>query len=132
MKKLLVLLCLVVSFAGHSQARMGYSYEEIKSEFAYDYNYDYTAGYDEKLGKYLQFYVGTGSIYYYFSSDNVCNIMIILPKTKADLHYYIEKYNASYAIIDDHTWHLYDHGVIVVIELMYVEDGGYFFLFYYK
>jgi len=132
MKKLLVLLCLVVSFAGHSQARMGYSYEEIRAEFANDYGFDYVTGYDDKLGKFLKFFVGTGVIHYYFNEEGNCYTMIILPNTKSDLHYYIEKYNATYAIIDDHTWHLYDHGVVVIITLEYVEDGGYFFLFYYK
>jgi len=82
MKKLLVLLCLVVSFAGHSQARMGYSYEEIKAEFGQDYGFDYMTGFDEKLGKFLKFLVGTGVIHYYFTVECKCYTMIILPNTK--------------------------------------------------
>lgn len=132
MKKLILIFCLFISCIGYSQARMGYEYNDILSEFAFDYEFDYTAGYEEKLGKYLAFYVGTGTIFYYFNEEDICYTSMIIPTKKVDLHYYIEKYNGTYTIIDDHTWHMYDKGVVIIIELIYVEDGGYYFLFYYK
>lgn len=128
MKNLILILALSLTTIAQSQSRLGYSYSEILTEFKV--KYDYTTGFSEELGKYLQFDMGTASLTYYFNNDNYCYTVILLPTTKEDMHAYIEKYNNKFTIISDTEWKMYGNGVTVTIELIYVEDGGYFFLFY--
>ena len=45
MKKMILLISLLVSTISLSQARLGYSYDDIRREFANDYWYDYFTGY---------------------------------------------------------------------------------------
>lgn len=128
MKKLILFIFLAISFISQSQSRLGYSYTEIRKEFGG--KYEYTSGYSDKLGKYLEFYTEISTINYYFDYNNTCNLVLVLPKSPEDLHYHIESYNSRYVIVDDDKWKIYIDGEIVNVELLYAEDGGYFFMFY--
>lgn len=131
MKKLLLLCSLLLSTISFSQARLGYTYNEIRTEYGTKYQYEYITGYDEKLGKYLQISLPVGTAFYYFNSDNKCYITSVVPATKGDLHFYIQKFNDEYVIVDGNNWLMYTNGEKIGIELDYTENG-YFFLFYYK
>ena len=128
MKKLILVLALLLTTVAQSQSRLGYSYSEILTEFKP--KYEFTTGFSEELGKYLQFNMITASLTYYFNAENLCYTVILLPSSKEDMHAYIEKYNNKFTIISDTEWKMYGDGVTVTIELIYVEEGGYFFLFY--
>lgn len=131
MKKMILFISLLVSTVSLSQARLGYTYNEVRYEYGTKYQYEYITGYDEKLGKYLQVYLPVGTAFYYFNSDNKCYITSVIPGTKGDLHYYIQKFNEEYVIVDGNNWLMYANGETLAIELDYTENG-YFFLFYYK
>jgi hypothetical protein len=56
MKKILLVLTLMLTTLSYSQSRLWYTYAEIKKEF--QNTYEFTTGYAEGLGKYLQFETG--------------------------------------------------------------------------
>ena len=122
------MLAILVSGYVCSQARLGYEYDEVRKEFWLDY--EYSVGYDDKLGKFITVAFGLSDVRYYFDEDDICYSMALVPKTKADLHYFIELYNNNYVIIDDTHWKLYNNGVTCKIELLTMPNGKYFFLFY--
>lgn len=128
MKKLILTAIILLSFKAQSQSRLGFSYADILTEFKV--KYDYTTGYSEDLGKYLRFDMITADVTYYFNQENTCYTVILIPDSEEDMHSYVEKYNSKYTIIDDVTWKVYSNGGTVTIELMYADNGGYFFLFF--
>jgi hypothetical protein len=128
MKKLILTAIILLSFKAQSQSRLGFSYSEILTEFKA--KYEYTTGYSEDLGKYLRFDMLTADVTYYFHEDNTCYTVILIPDSEEDMHSYVEKYNSKYTIIDDANWKAYSNGSVVNIELLYAENGGYFFLFF--
>lgn len=131
MKKMILFISLLLSTVGLSQARLGYTYDQVRKEYANDYGFDYFTGYDEKLGKYLEVFLSIGTAFYYFNEENKCYVTSVIPNTKGDLHFYIQKFNDEYVIVDGNNWLMYTNGETIGIELDYTEDG-YFFLFYYK
>lgn len=131
MKKMILFISLLVSTVSLSQARLGYTYDQVRREYANDYGFEYFTGYDEKLGKYLEIFLSIGTAFYYFNEENKCYVTSVVPNTKGDLHFYIQKFNDEYVIVDANHWLMYTNGECIGIELDYTEDG-YFFLFYYK
>ena len=122
------MLAILISGYVSSQARLGYTYDEVRKEFWLDH--EYSVGYDANLGKYIDVEFGLSDVRYYFDEDNICYCMASVPKTKADLHYLIELYNNTYVIVDDTHWKWYSNGVTSKIDLVVAKDGTYFFLFH--
>jgi len=128
MKKILLVLTLMLTTLSYSQSRLWYTYAEIKKEF--QNTYEFTTGYAEGLGKYLQFETGDAVVAYYFNESNLCYLTTYIPLTEGRLHYLVEEYNKKYVIQSENEWKVYTNGSTVTVELKYVDNSGYYFLYY--
>jgi hypothetical protein len=127
MKKLILILAILISFVSNSQSRIGFTYNEIKNEFSEQYTF--TTGYRDELGKFLEIQIPGGLVTYYFTENNVCYFVTLLPETKGDLHFFIEEYNKKYVILSRTSWLIYTDGYQIKITLEYLKDGMYYFCY---
>ncbi len=128
MKHLLIVICLIsFSKISFSQARVGSSFSEIKSEY-YESNWNLRSGYNKDEEKYIYISTTRAEVGYYFESGQICYTTYILPKRQGDLNFYVEKYNKQYVIMSPTKWKMYSENGICNIELIYPEDGKCFFV----
>ncbi len=131
MKRVLFLLIIFLPLLSKGQARLGYKPSAIKAEFSASY-YELEDGYNSGNIYYISIKTSRAFVLYWFNQNKVCKMTFILPKTKMDLHYYIEMYNELYVNISDTEWRMYEDNVIIKIKLEYSEDlGMYYFIWYY-
>lgn len=121
---LIVFLFTVNSF---SQARLGSFAEEIKNEFWED-EYGLKEGYTDDNIYYLSLRMDRVSVLYYFNYDKICQFTIIIPDDQGALNYIVENYNNQYVIVSSTEWKMYSKNGISKIQLIYDEEGGYYFM----
>lgn len=124
------LFCLVLFFSiVHvigAQARLGSTSKEIRSEFS-------AKEHGLKSGNfcdgtfYIQITTNLATVIYYFDKSMICCMTLIAPDDIGALNYYVELYNKSYVIISSRKWRAYLENGIADIDLVYPEDGGYYF-----
>ena len=128
MKKILLIIALIfTTIVAFSQARLGSSATEIKSEFSGSH-YKLIGDYTNDKTYYIGITTERATVLYYFNSDMICNRTLIVPNNQGALNYYVELYNKHYVIINSTRWKMYSAGGIANIELFYPQDGGYCFV----
>ncbi len=133
MKKILFLsIILIFSFfyKSSAQARLGSTKDVILKEFK-DLEY--------KTELKSKFYEGQEHWFikvnfklcvatYFLDKDDICIYTIIKPKSQGSLNYFVEDYNKKYVIVSDKKWRMYTKEGIAYIELVFGDNGNYYFL----
>jgi hypothetical protein len=129
MRKLLLILIpilfITISYS-NAQSRLGYSFNEIKTEFK-NPKYKTEAGLNDDNDPVIIIHNDLAVVFYYFNNNYICNLTIILPKNDKALNVYVENYNNKYVVKSSTSWNAYIDDSILNIKLVYPEDGGYFF-----
>lgn len=126
-KTLLTFLLAVMSAVAFGQARLGYTFADIKSEFGAS-KYNLEQGYREEIGYYIGIKMQNVNVLYWFNSQKICTLTLIIPDTQGTLNYLVEQYNSQYVIVSSTKWKQYSKNGIADIELQYFDDGSYYFL----
>ncbi len=114
-------LFLIVGFNSFSQARIGFTESQIRSEFYY---LSFEEGVTNDGFKYIYTYGDRGAIAYFFDEDGICILTRYMPYTQGDLNYYVEIYNSRYVILSETHWKAYlKNGGIIDIYLITTDDG---------
>ncbi|KAB2908124.1 MAG: hypothetical protein LC102_06490 [Ignavibacteriales bacterium] len=108
----------------YAQARIGSTSYDIISEFRSEGITWQTANDGEK---YLACNLTRAFVCYFFDDDDRCSLTLVFPKRQGDLNFYCQKYNDEAVIISDTKWKLYLKEGILNIELIYTDEGSYFF-----
>lgn len=112
-----------------AQSRLGSTAAEIRKEFS-DPKYNLKTDYSSELGYYIQIETSVSFVVYYFDSDLICILCVIIPYNQKVLNYYVEYYNENYVIISPVKWKMYSENGIANIELIFLDEGGYCFMWY--
>jgi hypothetical protein len=117
MKKLLILL-LFSPLLSMAQARIGSTENEIRDEFSsYDFQRKISTG-DHLF--YLSAIVRGGVFYWYFNDNKICDLCyLVLDPEYVDPM--VELCNNKYVRIDDTHWKKYNDGVILYMEMIYLN-----------
>ena len=127
MKKILLTVILIfTTIVAFSQARLGSSASEIKSEFS-ERRYD-LLDYTENNIYYINITTERAIVVYHFSSDMKCILTRIIPDNQGSLNFFVELYNKMYVIISPTKWKMYSGRGIANIELVYPKAGSYYFI----
>lgn len=118
------MLLTTVSLFG--QARLGSSALEIRQEFN-SIASDLKSGYNEDGSYFISIRTDRALVYYYFDENKVCNATGIAPHNQGFLNFYVEDYNSKYVILSETKWKMYSGGGVATVELIFPDDGGYFF-----
>ena len=128
MKKLLLLVLLLFSITTiYSQARMGYTLENIKNEFngpEENFEINFT---NEGL-KFASITTPETYVFYYFNESDICISSIILPRNVKVLNNIVRKYNNEYIIISNTEWKIYYSNGIIRIKLIFDDELEYAFI----
>ncbi len=119
----MTIICVIV----FGQARVGSTASEIKSEFK-ESKYKLKTGYDKDNDYYISIETARATVVYYFNSEKICTMTIIIPDNQGALNIFVETYNNQYVIKSSTSWRMYNENGIANIELIYPETGGYFFI----
>ena len=133
MKKLLFIFTLFFTLAifnSNAQARLGYSSNEIRSEFSAS-KYKLTSGNLDDGQYYINITTNYSFVFYYFNQDYICNSTAIVPKNQKVLNALVENYNENYVKTSATSWDAYLDGGILKINLIYPDEGGYYFKWSY-
>lgn len=124
-----ILLFAFLLFCGnaYSQARLGSSLSQIRSEFSAD-QYQFKTGHLNDGTLYANVTMSDRTIIYYFDSDYDCSATAIIPDNQGVLNGMVENYNKQYVIVSSTAWRMYSNEGICDISLQYPSDGGYYFL----
>jgi len=127
MKKLLLTIFFALIFVvAFSQARLGYSASDIRTEFQ-ESRYKLKSSYTDTGIYYITIRIENASVVYYFNSDRICTLTCIIPDNQGALNFYVELYNKMYVIVSSTNWKMYSANGISNITLVYPEEGGYYF-----
>lgn len=127
MKTLMTLLFTTAVTFTFAQARLGSSAADIQQEFR-DREYQQESGYDNDGDYYISIQTEKASVFYYFNSERICYLTVIIPNDQGALNFYVELYNSRYVILSSTRWKMYADNGIADIELVYPKTGGYFFM----
>lgn len=127
MKHVLLFFTLFFLFQiSYSQARIGWTESEIKSDFYYwTFETDYS---DAGLKYIFTDDAEYAIISYYFNSDGYCTFCAVLPNNRAGLNYYVQAYNSRYVVISDTKWKAYLESGVLIIELHFDSESPYFII----
>jgi len=117
---------LLITSASFSQARLNTSLADIRAEFT-ESRYSLDSGYDSDGDLYIRIFTQRATVLYYFNKQRICYMTIIVPDDQGALNYYAELYNRQYVIISPTKWRMYSEHGIAEIELIYPEEGGFYF-----
>ncbi len=126
-KALLTILFGITSLTIFGQARLGSTATEIKNEF-WESTYNLKSGYTDDGIYYVSIETERATVIYWFNTDKVCTLCMIVPDNQGALNFYVELYNRQYVIVSSTKWKMYSDGGIAEISLIYPDDGGYYFL----
>lgn len=126
-KALLTLSLAAVSIIGFGQARLGFSKQEIRTEFIAP-RYNLQSGYTDDGTYFISIEVERASVIYLFNSEGYCTATGIIPDNQGALNFFVEMYNDRYVIISPTEWKMYSEDGILSIKLIYPENGGYYFV----
>jgi len=119
-----IILCLFFSFA-FSQARIGYTKNDIKKEYEHNLNFKILK---DGHGEFFQVKLQSSITYYYFDMDDLCYMTIIVPNGILDKESLIRDYNSRYKKTSNDKWELKEKFGTCNIELRNQSNGGYYFL----
>ena len=121
MKKLLTIALLLIGTFCYSQARIGHTYSQIKTEFPGG-----STSYIDDVKVYCT-YKPVGNSAYYFTDNNICLLCVYFPATTEGVNYLIEWNNKNCVTISNNKWKWYTNGAVILIELEY--DQGFYFCY---
>lgn len=133
MSKIANFIILIILFSHSSaaaQARLGVTFDQLKSEFpelTFEYRYS-------KYGEgFATTHATLGLVTYYFDKvTELSNFCFIIPEDPIALSVMIEGYNKKYVILSETDWIAYlPNGKIIKITLRY-DEGLNTYLFYYR
>lgn len=128
MKTIIISLAFVIlCMNGFAQARLNSTMTEIREEFS-DWRYNLKTGYDRDGDFYISVETDRATVIYFFDNRNLCYITIIVPDDQGALNMYVELYNSRYVILSTTRWRMYTANGLAEIELVYSDDGSYYFL----
>jgi hypothetical protein len=128
MKNLIFTTALTIfCLTAFGQSRLGSSADDIKTEF-YETNFNLKSGFDENNYYYITISIERAIVTYYFNTDKICTLTVIIPDNQGALNFYVEQYNKKYVIVSTTEWKMYSKGGISNIQLIYPDSGGYYFL----
>lgn len=123
-----VLIFIVINVSGlHAQARVGSKATDIATEFSHK-GIQYDRANDGT--RYLWYSDKSVFVGYYLDENSICTSTIIIPNSQGVLNWYCEKFNKEAVIISDTQWKLYTKGGVMYIQLIYTDDGAYYFRLY--
>lgn len=126
MRKIILISAFLLSFIlSNAQARLGYSYQQIRREFA---GYTMNTGYNKQNIFYLEVALKGCTAVYGFDKNLTCVSTVIGPDNNYWLNTYVQKYNDEYVIISAREWRMYSNAGILRIELLYLNTGEPYFL----
>lgn len=123
---LFVFLVLALSSL-QAQARVGSKATDIATEFSHK-GIQYDRANDGT--RYLWYSDKSVFVSYYLDENSICTSTIIIPNSQGVLNWYCEKFNKEAVIISDTQWKLYTKGGVMYIQLIYTDDGAYYFRLY--
>jgi hypothetical protein len=126
MKKYLFIILISFIFSKNvfSQARLGYTEQQIENIFS---EKNFHTGYADDGTKYIYTEFNLCIAAYYFNSYGISDMVILIPKTQGNLNALVERYNSQYVIISQNQWKAYlKNGGIITIYLFYNDNGPYF------
>jgi hypothetical protein len=127
MKKFILSALLVLfSLVAFSQSRLGYTPQQILSEFPPTI-YNTVTGYDNDGDYFIQVRFDRCYARYYFDAYNQCWLTLITPHNQGCLNWFVETYNNSYVILSNTHWQMYSNAGVSDVKLIYPADGGYYF-----
>lgn len=127
MKKfLLIILIVTTPIFSFCQARLGYTFIDVKQEFP-EKEYNLETGYLEDGKYYISLETSRANIFHFFNRNKICVVSVIRPKTTGALNFYAEYYNDHYVIISSTEWKSYSREGIADINLIYDDDGDVYF-----
>jgi hypothetical protein len=129
MKKPILLLITIFGIFTNlaAQARLGSTSSAIQTEFSAS-EYKLESGITDDSVLYIAIEMPRSTVIYYFNKTLICFMTLIFPDDQGALNYYVEQYNKSYVIISAKQWRAYLEEGIADIDLIYAEDGVYYFV----
>lgn len=122
MKTILILLISLLSTISiYSQARIGYTFDELTTEF----EGTYTSGYPEYA--YLHIEHETANIFYSFDENKYCYEVLVMPKTEEDIKFYFNRYTNDLKKLSSTQWVLVGDGLNVYYSFLIDKEGNGFF-----
>lgn len=123
MKKIILLFILfsVSCGFGYTQSRLGYTFDQIKSEFTNE-GLKVRIEKSEKLKTFLVVEMERADVQYIFDDNKICTVTAIYPHNTGQLNYFVERYNKIYVIISPTKWRAYDETGYADIKLVYVDS----------
>lgn len=126
-KTLLTILFGITNLVIFGQARLGSTATEIKTEY-WESSYNLKSGYTDDYVYYITITLVNAKVMYFFNSDKVCILTSIIPNNQGALNFFVELYNKQYVIISNTEWKMYSNNGIAKINLIYTDDGDYYFM----
>lgn len=121
MKKILFTLALLFIFQySFSQARIGYTKQQIKNEFLYKKKVEEKVANDGT--PYLSIEDKFGSDFYYLDDYNICVKYVFVAKNNDIVNQMIKALNEDYIKISDYEWRRYSNGVYIIAKLKYHKE----------
>jgi len=124
---IIAIVLILLSIHVFSQARLNSTASEIREEFS-DAQYNLTSGFDDDGDYYISLKTEHSNVIHYFNDNYLCYVTIIIPNDQGALNMFVELYNSRYVIISDVKWKMYTSTGLADIELIFGENGGYYFL----
>lgn len=124
----LLLVMLLITITNYGQARIGSTIKEIKTEYQKLSDYEIKEHINkETKNPYLTVTNNTNFVIYLFNQGKGCSETLIRPFKSGTLQAYIEKYNASYVIINNKHWKYYTKNGIMEVYLKKTDENIYYF-----
>lgn len=117
-------MILLTTVAATAQARIGSRSSDIMSEFSHK---GIQMARADNGTYYLWYKDQSVTVAYYLDDNSYCTSTAIIPHNQGVLNWYCEKFNKEAVIISDTRWKLYTANGVLYIELVYADDGGYYF-----
>lgn len=121
MKSLSVCFLLFLSLNTYSQARIGYSRNEIVEEFSQKFVVK-----NEMFGDVPVILVYNEKYTTYYSLDDLgfCYMTVISPKSKTYFDEIANRYNKNYSVVGDSIWVSNNYGSNIKIKIVTMTDVG--------
>lgn len=124
-KTIIVIFLFLISSTVFSQARIGFTKDEIEKEFK-----NYSPFFDDVSKNHsLVVSFEFGPFGYLLDSSNVCYQCVFKPDSEETLFEFIRKYNKDYVILNEREWKTHDNPPIYIILESYPEFNFNYFRF---
>lgn len=122
-KTILTVLLIVLTTVMYSQNRLGYTFDEVHTEFN-ETRYDMST---KKFKKdvFIQISQGSATTLFTFNKDSICYKVNIKPKSETYVNQYIDLFNERYEEVSHHKW----NGVDKERKFRIILDDGNQFIF---